>query len=221
MVNPHLLKRAHPIAFLVVLGACGGDDDGQASGTPSPDQRGIANAAPVINGTPSSEAAVGESYEFVPEAIDADDDVLSFAIDNRPGWIAFSPTSGRLSGTPTTSHAGVYEDIVISVSDGMVTRSLDAFSITVSPASIGSVHLSWQAPTKNTDGSTITNLAGYHVHYGTTPGNYTESLQLPDQALTSVVIDDLAPARWYFAVKAYNSAGLESDFSESVNRLIQ
>jgi Fibronectin type III domain len=102
------------------------------------------------------------------------------------------------------------------------TRSLNAFSITVTTTtSDGSVILSWQAPTKNTDGTTLTNLAGYRVHYGTAPGNYTESSQLADQTLTSVVIEELAPARWYFAVKAYNSTGIESDFSDSVNKLIE
>ena len=216
MVSLHRLKRAHPIAFLIVLGACGDDD---TSTTTSHDSNGTANSAPVIDGTPSAEAAVGVPYEFVPNAIDADEEVLTFAVDNRPGWATFSPTTGRISGTPTTSHAGIYRNIVISVSDGKATRSLNPFSITVT--SDGLVTLSWQAPTKNTDGTTLTNLAGYRVHYGTEPGNYTESVHLADQALTSVVIENLAPARWYFAVKAYNSAGIESDFSDSVNKLIE
>ena len=82
LVNLHLLKRAHPIAFLVVLGACGDDD---TSSTTSHDPNGTANSAPVIDGTPSTEAAVGVPYEFVPNAIDADEDVLTFAVDNSTG----------------------------------------------------------------------------------------------------------------------------------------
>ena len=180
------------------------------------------NAAPVISGSPATSVAAGQPYNFQPSATDADGDVLTFSIQNRPAWATFSPTTGRLSGTPTSSQAGTYSNIVISVSDGKVSRSLSAFSITVtSTASTGSVTLSWQAPTRNTDGSPINDLAGYRVHYGTAPGNYTESVQLPSASLTSVVIEDLAPARWYFAVKAYNSAGVESDFSSSVNKLIQ
>jgi hypothetical protein len=85
----------------------------------------------------------------------------------------------------------------------------------------GSVTLSWTAPTKNTDGSTLTNLAGYRVHYGTTAGSYTRSVQLPNKSLTSVVIEDLTAARWYFAVKAYNTSGVESTFSGSVSKLIE
>ena len=77
------------------------------------------------------------------------------------------------------------------------------------------------APTKNTDGTALTNLAGYRVHYGTSAGSYTNSVQLPNKSLTSVVIEDLTPARWYFAVKAYNTSGVESTFSGSVSKLIE
>ncbi len=179
------------------------------------------NAAPTITGSPARSVLAGRAYSFQPSATDANGDVLTFSIQNRPSWATFSPTTGRLSGTPTTSQAGVYSNIVISVSDGKATRSLGAFSIAVtSTATTGSVTLSWTAPTKNTDGSSLTNLAGYRVHYGTAPGSYTQSVQLPGKTLTSVVIEDLAPARWYFAVKAYNSAGVESNFSTTVNKLI-
>ena len=81
--------------------------------------------------------------------------------------------------------------------------------------------MSWTAPTRNTDGTALTNLAGYRVHYGTSAGNYTHSVQLPNKSLTSVVIEDLTPARWYFAVKAYNTSGVESTFSGSVSKLIE
>ena len=164
----------------------------------------------------------GQAYSFQPSATDANGDVLTFSIQNRPSWATFSPTTGRLSGTPTASHIGTYGNIIISVTDGKATRSLSAFSISVQSASgTGSVSLSWTAPTKNTDGTALTNLAGYRVHYGTSAGNYTHSVQLPNKSLTSVVIEDLTPARWYFAVKAYNSSGVESTFSGSVSKLIE
>ena len=59
------------------------------------------------------------------------------------------------------------------------------------------------------------------MHYGTSAGNYTHTVQLPNKSLTSVVVEDLTPTRWYFAVKAYNSSGVESAFSGSVSKLIQ
>jgi hypothetical protein len=180
------------------------------------------NQAPTISGTPASLVTAGKTYSFQPSATDADGDVLTFSIQNRPAWATFSPTTGRLSGTPGAGYVGSYSNIVISVTDGKVTRSLSAFSITVKSASgTGSVSLSWTAPIKNTDGSALTNLAGFRVYYGTTPGSYTRSVQLPSPNLRSVVIEDLTTARWYFTVKAYTTTGVESAFSGSVSKLIE
>ena len=180
------------------------------------------NSAPTISGSPATSVTAGQADSFQPSAPDGDGDVLTVSIQNRPSWATFSPTTGRLSGTPTASHVGTYGNIIISVTDGKAARSLSAFSISVRSASgMGSATLSWTAPTKNTDGSSLTNLAGYRVHYGTAAGSYTQSVQIPGKSMTSVVIEGLAPARWYFAVKAYNSSGVESTFSGSVNKLIQ
>ena len=181
-----------------------------------------ANSAPTISGSPATSVTAGQTYSFQPSATDANGDVLTFSIQNRPSWATFSPTTGRLSGAPTASHVGTYGNIIISVTDGKATRSLGAFSISVrSVSGTGSVTLSWTAPTKNTDGTALTNLAGYRVHYGTSAGNYTRTVQLPSKSLTSVVIEDLTRARWYFAVKAYNTSGVESTFSGSVSKLIE
>jgi len=181
-----------------------------------------ANNAPTISGSPATSVSAGQGYNFQPSATDADGDVLTFSIQNRPSWATFSPTTGRLSGTPSSSQTGTYGNIVISVTDGKATRSLSAFSISVKSASgTGSVTLSWTAPTKNTNGTALTNLAGYRVHYGTSAGNYTHTVELPNKSLTSVVIEDLTPARWYFAVRAYNTSGVESTFSGSVSKLIE
>ncbi len=49
---------------------------------------------------------------------------------NKPSWATFSASTGELSGTPNA--AGSFANIVISVTDGTQTSSLDAFSISVS-----------------------------------------------------------------------------------------
>lgn len=90
------------------------------------------NRAPVIAGSPALAGAAGSPYLFVPSASDPDGDALVFSISNRPGWASFDTGSGRLSGTPTDADAGTYGNIIISVSDGSLTSSLPAFSVTVS-----------------------------------------------------------------------------------------
>ncbi len=72
------------------------------------------------------------TYEFVPDAVDADEDVLTFAIENRPGWATFSPTNGRLAGRPPASAAArVYAGIRISVSDNKAVAELPPYDLEV------------------------------------------------------------------------------------------
>ena len=96
--------------------------------TPTPPP---ANSAPVISGTPASSIIAGQAYSFTPAASDPDGDPLSFSIANRPAWASFSASSGRLSGTPSSSESGEYIEIAISVTDGQAQASLAPFSVTV------------------------------------------------------------------------------------------
>jgi hypothetical protein len=182
------------------------------------------NAAPKISGTPITTAAIGKAYSFQPTASDSDGDKLTFSIKNKPGWAGFSTSTGRLYGTPSSSSASTYSSIVISVSDGKTSASLPAFSLNVSGSAAGgdaSVTLRWSAPTRNTDGSTVTTLAGYRVYYGQSPGSYSRTLSLPNASLTSVGIEGLATGTWYFAVKALAHNGQESAYSQPVSKLVQ
>ena len=179
------------------------------------------NRAPTISGTPATSATVGVAYAFQPTAADPDGNTLTYSIVGRPAWATFSTTTGRLSGTPSSTYAGTTaSNIVISVNDGTVTTSLGAFSITVRPATAGSATLSWTPPTTNSDGSPLVGLAGYRIVYGQVSRQYTQSLDIPSAAITSARVENLVPATWYFAVKAYTSAGVESDLSNEASKTI-
>ncbi len=89
------------------------------------------NSAPSISGAPSTSVVELSNYSFTPSASDPDGDSLSFNIVNKPSWAAFNSSTGNLSGTPGYDAAGSYGNIVISVSDGSVTASLNPFTINV------------------------------------------------------------------------------------------
>ena len=89
------------------------------------------NSPPVISGSPATSVVAGGAYSFQPSASDANSDALTFSITNKPSWATFSASTGKVSGTPTTTHVGTYSNIVISVSDGKATTSLPAFAISV------------------------------------------------------------------------------------------
>jgi hypothetical protein len=182
---------------------------------------GTTNSAPTITGVPATSVRVGTAYSFTPTAKDANGDKLTFSIQNRPSWATFSTTTGKLSGTPTSANAGSYASIRISVSDGKVSASLPAFSIAVSETANGSATLSWAPPTRNTDGSALSNLAGYKILYGTNSSSLSRTVTLNNPGLTSYVVENLSPATYYFAVKAYTSTGTESATSNVSSKTIQ
>jgi hypothetical protein len=180
------------------------------------------NGAPTISGTPAASVIAGQAYSFQPTASDPENRPLTFSIVGQPSWATFSTTTGRLSGTPTSANVGSYSSIVIRVSDGTTTVPLPTFSITVTAAgtSTGSATLRWTPPTLNEDGTPIENLAGYRVYYGTSTSNLNQVLNIAGASVTSAVIQNLAPATWYFALKAYNAANVESSFSNIASKTI-
>jgi len=181
-----------------------------------------ANRAPSISGSPATTAYVGTAYSFRPTASDPDGNKLTYKIARKPGWAAFSSSTGSLTGTPSSSQVGSYSRIVISVSDGIATKSLPAFSIKVAQATSTSspVTLSWARPTQNVDGTQLSNLAGYRIHYGQVSGRYDFSLPVGNPSITSATIENLTPARWYFAVTAVTSSGTQSDYSAELNKAV-
>lgn len=181
-----------------------------------------ANRAPSISGTPATTAYVGKAYSFQPTASDPDGNKLTFKIARKPGWATFSSITGSLSGTPSSSQIGTYSNIVISVTDGRTTKSLPAFSIKVVQAAstVSPVTLSWMPPTQNVDGTQLSNLAGYRIHYGQVSGQYDYSVPVGSPSITSATIENLAPARWYFAVTAVTSSGTQSDYSAQLSKVV-
>lgn len=135
-------------------------------------------------------------------------------------WATFSSETGALTGTPQATHVGTRTNIVISVSDGQASASLAPFSLTVNPAANGSVTLDWTPPTQNTDGSALTNLAGYRILYGTSASALTKTVTVNGN-VTSYVVEGLTPATWYFAIKVFNTAGVESAPSNPVSAVVQ
>jgi len=81
--------------------------------------------------------------------------------------------------------------------------------------------LSWSAPTQNTDGSTVTSLAGYRIYYGTSSTALTQMVQVNSAGITTYMLENLAPSTYYFAIRAYNSAGAESVNSNVVSKIVQ
>lgn len=81
----------------------------------------------------------------------------------------------------------------------------------LSASAAQSVTLAWNANTE-------TNLAGYRLYWGTGTRSYsTNLLQVLAPATTATVTNLQVGYRYFFAVTAYTSDGLESDYSDEVS----
>ena len=199
-------------------------------------------------GAPPTSVQVDRYYGFQTWATDTDGRPVSYSIKNKPSWATFDTQYGHLYGTPPDSAAGTYANIVISASDGVSQASLEPFSIvvqgtgssggtsgggstgggstggggTTTPPSgaSGSATVNWHPPTANTNGSAISNLAGYTVYYGTSQSNY-KSVKVANPGLTSYTIDNLPAGTYYFTVTAYNSTGAASAYGPIASKVVK
>ena len=211
------------VIFATALGACsgGGSEDAASevvdvapAASPPPPPPPATNNPPTISGTPGTSVLIGDSYTFTPAASDPDNDPLTFSVQGKPAWAAFSDTTGVLSGAPSVADVGSYAGIVISVSDGDMSANLPQFSLVVVQNADGSVTVSWTPPTLNDDGSALTDLAAYKFYYGTSSGNYDKEVRVDNaEGLSSFVIENLTPATYFIVATAINSNEVESGFS--------
>jgi hypothetical protein len=127
--------------------------------------------------------------------------------------------SGSSSAAATTQSSGNSGSSGSSASSGSggSTTSSGSSGVSGSPAaSSAGVTLAWQPPTENTDGSTLTDLIGYKIHYGTESQNYTSEVSVDNPTLSRYVVENLPAGTYYFALTAYNSNGTESLLSDEV-----
>jgi hypothetical protein len=80
--------------------------------------------------------------------------------------------------------------------------------------------LSWEAPTTNTNGTALTDLAGYRIYYGSSPEHLSHTLKISTVGLQTYVIENLEPGTWYFAVMAIAANGAESPLSNMAIKTI-
>jgi hypothetical protein len=89
--------------------------------------------------------------------------------------------------------------------DVIFTKLIVSIIILLTPVSLyaGNVTLTWDPPTTNVDGSDLTDLAGYKIHYGIESTNYTEIIDIGN--VSEYPINNLTEGTtYYFVITAYD-----------------
>ena len=94
-----------------------------------------------------------------------------------------------------------------------ITRTTSTPAPPPPPTPTGTAALTWTAPTRNTDGTALTDLAGYRIYHGISPTALTDIRQVPGATVLAYNFTALTSGTHYFAIAAYNAAGVESVLS--------
>jgi hypothetical protein len=103
--------------------------------------------------------------------------------------------------------------LAITGCDGSSHTESDNRGLSYSDSTSPTALVSWTPPVQRTDGTALTNLAGYRVYYGKALNSLTQIIDIRNPGQTSQFIDNLDTGTWYFAVTAYTNDGLESQMS--------
>ena len=90
-------------------------------------------------------------------------------------------------------------------------------------AATGNMDLSWAAPVARTDGTplSLADINGYRIYFGTSAGNYTESVEIADGTALSTTVTGIPVGTYHVVMSTYDADGRESDYSSSVVKTIQ
>lgn len=99
------------------------------------------------------------------------------------------------------------------------------------------VVLTWEAPVTREDGTCLDELAAYEISYGLSSGVYDKTLKIDADDMASsdtgrssdcgavhsysYLVDNLEQGSWHFAVRAVDTAGNVSDYSNEAIRTVQ
>lgn len=181
---------------------------------------GQGNTVPIIIGSPTGSVYANASYAFQPNAVDDDGNVLAFSIANKPDWASFDDTTGRLGGIPADGDAGSYNNIVISVTDGLDTASLPAFSIQVDAdmEPTESYAVSWTASVALPDEAprSPAKPGDYRIDYDNAPGSSPSNMTVAEGSAGPTM--DVPVGDDYIVMNSYDDAGRENASSAEITR---
>jgi hypothetical protein len=126
-----------------------------------------------------------------------------------------SVTNGGLDGDGNAYSANLTG---ASISWSGATFTLGTPADTTPP---GIASVSWTAPAQNTDGSPLTDLAGFIVRYGTDAAALSSLISVISPHATGAQIENLDPGNWYFEVAAITTANVVGLYSPTVSETIQ
>ena len=176
---------------------------------------GSRGAANVLCSTHNNSALAGHQFTTVSRVLtwtsgDASLKSCDVAISNAPPFVGNKSFYVELSDAHGAG-LGSLAKTTVTINGSEVTRV---------PPPNGAVLLTWARPQFDTLGESLTNLAGYTIHYGNSPAAMNSTISIGSATTLEYEIGNLTAGTWYFAITAYTSAGVDSAPSSIVSSRI-
>ena len=204
----------------VAFGACSGSGPGLDNGAVGPNGSEGPITITVTSPTSGDDMETPDASVILEGTAESNNGIVSVSwVNNRGG-------QGQASGSASWKTGGIplkpgNNSVTITVKDGSGVTASHTVVINRESGEPGSVTLSWTAPTTREDGSALTNLAGYRIRYGRMSGIYDYEINIDNPGTLTYVVEDLKPGAWFFVASAYDSSGLESNFSNEVKIVVK
>lgn len=175
----------------------------------------------IVTVTPSPRPTVSLSAN--PTAVNqGDTSTLTWSSQHATKCRASGDWGGSKAMSATETVGPLLQDSVYSlVCSGAAGSASAAVRVRVTAPLTDSVALTWTPPTSNEDGTSLSDLAGYRIYYGTSEGNYPSRIELSNPGLATYVVDNLSPDTYYFVVTAFDASGNESMRSNAALKTIE
>jgi hypothetical protein len=133
---------------------------------------------------------------------------VTWSSTNATSCVASGGWSGTKALSGTQEITGVQETTTYSI------------SCTGTAAVVDTATVSWTPPTTNSNGTPLTDLAGFRVYYGTSATNLSQMGPIVSSSTTQQTITGLTVSAWFFGVRAFNSRNIFSDMSNISSKVI-
>lgn len=226
MMDFDLGKLFLVVSVLAVMAGCSGSTSSGNTATNGvdPDAPTEQPAPPDAGGDDDGEQPPGEDPAEPTTAFSASEDTVSpgqtvtlnwssqgaNSCEASGGWSGSRPVNGSAEVGPISAST----TFTLSCS-GDGGNSMAMISVSV----LGTVSLAWQPPAENEDGSPLTDLSGYRIHYGQFSGSYDTEVTVGNPGATEWSTD-LPSGEYYFAMTAFDHEGNESGYSNEVVRAV-
>ena len=140
----------------------------------------------------------------------------------KNGQVLVGATSSSLSvTTASTEHSGNYS-VKVSNEVGSVMSSLAAVTVVAPQVTLHDLALSWDIPLEREDGSSLSlfEINGYTIAYGASSDQLDSTVNIVGGQQTAHTLRDLVPGTYFFAIATVDSDGLQGQYSDVVQVLV-